>query len=293
VRRTAPSAAAGALLALWLLPPALAHPVVDEHLRVLNEKIAAEPDNARLYISRGNVHLDDRETTEALENFDRALELDPALTVAHFLRAQALLVEGRPALAATAARRFVELEPETAKGWKTLARATAAEAAEARRAVPEESLAAFDRFFALATDPRPDDFLERAALQRRAGRSEAAIRGLEAGVARLGALTALLLEALEIERERGALESALGYARRLVESSPQVERWLLESARLEAALGRKAEARASLERARSALEQRPKRTAGAWQSLEREIRRLTNELDAPAGTSQNDEGNGR
>ena len=260
---------------------------------MLNEKIAAEPTNARLYISRGNVHLDDGETVEALENFDRALELDPQLTVAHFLRSQALLSQGRPALALESARRFVALEPETAKGWKSLARAAAATAVDESKPVPEEALAAYDRFFALATDPRPDDYLERAELLEQAARVDDAVRALEAGVARLGPLTALLNAALETERSSGDLESALRYARRLVETSPQVERWLIECARLESALGRKAEARASLERAQRELDRRPKASAGAWQELDEEIQELTEQLDAPPGAAENELENGR
>jgi tetratricopeptide (TPR) repeat protein len=286
-RRGALLRAIAALVALAAPRFAVAHPVIDDHLRVLNQKIAAEPDNARLYVSRGNVHLDDGETVEALENFDRALELDPTLHVAHYLRSQALLAQGQPALALDAARRFVALEPETAKGWKAVARAADAAAIATNRPVPEEALAAFERFFALARDPRPDDYLARAELLARAGRVDEAVRGLDAGVERLGPLTALLGRALDMERASGDPAAALRYARRLVETSPQVERWLLESARLEAALGRQDAARATLERARRALAARPKRSAGVWQELDREITTLQTQLDAPGGATEN------
>jgi tetratricopeptide (TPR) repeat protein len=272
----------GALLVAVLAPSSGgAHPQANEQLRALDEKILAAPRDAKLYISRGNVHLDDGETAKALADFDKALELEPSLTVVHYLRAQALLSQGRSTLALEASRRFVELEPESAKGWKGLARASAAVAADEDKPTPEEALAAYDRFFALATDPRPDDYLERAELFEQAGRVDDAVRGLEAGVAKLGPLTALLHGALEIERESGDLESALKYARRLVETSPQIERWLIESARLELALGRREAARGSLDRASRELAKRANRDEEVWQELEAEMQEVKAEIDPP------------
>jgi predicted Zn-dependent protease len=293
--RTVPAASRRtALRLLVILAPALlgpfaqvarAHPFVDDRLLLLNEQIAADPDNGRLRLSRGSLLLDEHRAHAALADFRSALELDPVLSIVHLLSAQALLADGQlePAVAAT--RRYLELEPASAKGWRTLARALDARSAAAGAGVASEALEAFDRYFELALDPRPDDFLERADLQRRAGRFPEAVRGLEAGVSRLGPITALLRTQLEIERQRGDLNAALACADRLVAATPQKERWLIERARLLADLGRVDEARAALLQAEAALALRPgaRQSAPALTELTNEIDRLEAELAAPPG----------
>ncbi len=277
---------AGALLLLLFgsfAPALLAHPFLDDRLVLLNEQIVADPSNSRLLLSRGSLLLDERHAHEALADFERALELDPELSIAHLLRAQALLADGQNAAALATARHYLELEPGSAKGWRTLVRIHEAESVAGGSDALDRALAAFERYFEVANEPRPDDYLERAALQRRAGQFDLAVRGLEDGVERLGPLSALLRTALEIERERGKIDSALAYAERLAAASPQEERWLLECARLLAQLDRGDEALAALGRAEAALAGRStaRRSAPALAELAHEIDRLRSELAAP------------
>jgi predicted Zn-dependent protease len=267
------------VLALVAGAPAGAHPFLDDRLILLDRQIAATPDDARLYLSRGSLLLDEGHAEAALADFDRALARDAGLTVVHLLRAQARLVAGDAPAALTEARRYLELEPRSARGWRVAARAELADGDQ------DGAIAAFDTFFEVAAEPRPDDYLERATLQRRAARFDDALRGLEAGIERLGALTPLLGAAFEIERERGRIVAALSWADRLVLASSQDERWQLERARLLRSLGRLDEARAALDAAERALAERsePRRMAPALRQLSAEIERLRTDLAALPG----------
>jgi predicted Zn-dependent protease len=279
---------AAALFALPFLLPASApaHPFVDDRLALLDAQIAAEPADYRLRLSRGSLLLDEHRAHAALVDFERALELDSALNVAHLLTSRALLADGQPEPAVAAARRYLTLEPDSARGWRALARALDARSQASGVMPPAEAVAAFERSVALAPDPSPDDYLECAALERRGGQIEPALRSLEAGVARLGPLTALLSAALEIERERGAWADALSYAERLAATSPQGERWQLERAHLLRQLGRDDEARVALDQAKATLAGRSaaRRASPVFAALAREIESARQEIDSASGS---------
>ncbi len=254
-----------------------AHPFLDERLALLDRDLAAEPANAHLLVARGSLLLDEGHADDALPDFDRALAIEPRLDVVHLQRSRALLALDRPEEARAEARRFVELDPGSARGWFQLA------AVEGERKDRAGAIAAFARYFALAQQPRPEDYLARAELQRAAGDLDGALAGLDEGLARLGPLVSLLVRALELERERSDPAGALAIVDRLIAASPEDERWLLERAEWLDQLGRPAEARVALVAARSALATRPpaRRDTAALRTVAERLDQLTQKLAAP------------
>jgi tetratricopeptide (TPR) repeat protein len=205
------------------------------------------------------------------------LALEPHLDVIHLLRSRAYFALARREEARTEALRFLALVPASVRGWSHLA------AVESALGDRDAALAAFARYFALAQQPLPEDYLARAELLRSTGDFEGALRGLDEGVARLGPLTSLLARELELERQRADPAGALAIVDRLIAASPQDERWLIARAETLARLGRAEEAGSALELARTALAARPpaRRDAPALREVRERIDQLTRKLAAP------------
>lgn len=267
---------AGGLASTLLLHPlpALAHPALNDRLVLLDRQIAESPDDARLYLSRGTLLLDERHPDDALEDFGRALALDPRLDEVHLLRSRAHLSLGEPPAALAEIDRFRALDPDSAAGWLQTARV---QAALDRLA---DAVTSFDRFFALAAEAQPDLYLERASLVERAGDPRRAVAGLEQGVERLGPLTSLLERMVELQRGAGDSEAALSTVDRLVASSPIAERWLIERATILLDLDRRDEAGKALAEARTRLDQRPvgRRSTPALLAVRSDLDRLSRQL---------------
>jgi len=257
--------------------PAGAHPTLNARLKILNQKIAAAPGDAGLRLSRAALYADEEHFDEALRDVDAALALDPGLSLAHLIRAQVLLATGHAEEAAAPAELFVVREPSQPRGWQTAARVAAA------RSRLAEADASWRRYFDLAEEPRPEDYLERAAARVRAGDSSGARALLEEGVERLGPLTALLQELLEIDVAASDLAAALADLDRLATSSPQTERWLLRRAELLHAAARDHEALDALDRADESLARRPaaRRSAGPLHEIAAALRALRGEIAHP------------
>jgi tetratricopeptide (TPR) repeat protein len=68
---------------------------VFKHIAELSRQLQAQPDNAALYIKRGNLYFESHQFTESVEDFDRALAIDDSLDEAYFGRGMAAGREGR------------------------------------------------------------------------------------------------------------------------------------------------------------------------------------------------------
>ena len=93
--------------------------------------------------------------------------------------------------------------------------------------------------------PTPELVLERAALQRSAGTThrEAALRGLDEGIARLGPAYSLVRAAIELEVERESWAGALARSELLPEALRERPEWQTRRSAWLLALAREAEAR--------------------------------------------------
>ncbi|HEV8701324.1 MAG TPA: hypothetical protein VGV60_08635 [Candidatus Polarisedimenticolia bacterium] len=97
--------AAGALLAcLALSPPAQAHEAIERQIADLNARIAAHPQEAALYLMRGELHREHADWNAAARDYQRARDIDPGLDAVDLGFGRLRLDTGRPAPAIGLAR---------------------------------------------------------------------------------------------------------------------------------------------------------------------------------------------
>ena len=247
---------------------AAAHDALQDQIAALTREIAADPDNARLYLRRGELHRLDRELPAALADYSRARRLDPGLAAVDLGAGRAFLEANRPGEAKSSLERFVRARPHDAEGRLELARALVGlgsrSAADAHYA----------RAIALAPDLRPDVYFERAKSLRAAGRLSAAIQALDEGIARLGPLASLEELALEVELARKNYDGALARLDRIFPPTARQETRLARRGEILAAAGRRIEARETFRRAQRSIEALPSRLrqTRAIQRLEGRVR---------------------
>jgi predicted Zn-dependent protease len=226
-----------ALSVAWLqVGPALAHPTEAHRIETLTEAIRAHPDEQDLYIRRGRSYANDGRLDLALTDLRKAESLgDPALAAYDLgivLYRKGSLVEARQAFTLC-----LERFPNHAPALEYRAR-VARDAGD-----PAAALADFDAYFALQERPNPGDYVSAARLleEGEAG-SDAALRMLDRGMERLGVIAQLQRPAIDLERRRGRVDSAID---RLMTLEPALGRspdWKVDMAELLLASGRRDEA---------------------------------------------------
>ena len=257
----------------WSPARAAAHGAIDEQITTLASQIEEDPQNAALYLKRGELHSYHRDWDAAMADYDRAAQLDPTLAGVDLARGKTLLHAGSPTRAKSALDRFLAKHPEHAGALATRARVLVilgqrlAAAADYTRAI-----AAAERL----DRPNPEYYLERArALAAEGGGHVAqALHGLDEGVSRLGPIVALQLFAIEIELAGKRYNAALARLETLAAQSPRKEAWLAHRGDILKQAGRATEARLAYEQALAAIESLPARhrSIGATAKLEAEIR---------------------
>lgn len=257
-----------AAVALAAAPAVRAHPEIEAALARLNAALAAAPHDAALYLARGELYAQHRDWLTAEANFLRAAELAPGLPRLDRARGALALAQHRPAEARAHLDRAVALAPDDAEARVLRCGALAA--------LGERTAALADLEHALAAleNPGPDLFLLRAALL---ADPAAAIRSLDAAIARIGSVPALEQRALELEVSSDQPDAALARLTRLAAAAERPEPWLKRRGDLLARLGRAAEARAAYAAALAALQRLPDwlRASPANAELAAELVRLS------------------
>lgn len=241
-----------------------AHPELEGALSRLNPAIAAAPTDAALYLERGELYAKYGDAVSAEANFLRAAELSPRLPRLDRARGALALATRQPAEAITHLSRALSVDPRDAEALIFRSRAYRA---QGRR---DPARADLDSAIALVANPRPELFLEHAALLPSPA---AAIAALDAAIARVGPAYTLHLRALELEETSGRLDAALSRLTALTEMSERKETWLKRRGDLLSRAGRAAEARAAYASALAAVDALP-----AWLRASPDTARLTLEL---------------
>jgi tetratricopeptide (TPR) repeat protein len=268
---------AGRLMAVLVVfltwfPPAFAHDGINAQIARLTIELEGNPDNASLWLRRGELFRANRQWREALADLDRAARLDASLARVELVRAHVFLESSRPHDAIAAADRFLARDPDQPDALTVRARA--------RVALRRFAEAAADFTRVVEVRPLPDLYLERARAERATGpRGLApALRGLDEGLARLGSIVTLELEALDIERSLGQFDRALARIDRLTAQAARKEQWLARRGAVLEQAGRPVEARASYAAALAATQQLP-----PWTQRTRATRQLVDSLRADLG----------
>jgi tetratricopeptide (TPR) repeat protein len=165
--------------------------------------------------------------------------------------------------------RYVARHPDRAAAY--LERARAHEALVARQAAADD----WQRALELTPRPTPDDYLHRMRAQLAAGRNEAALGGLDEGIARLGPIASLELPAIDLEREARRWDQALARLERLAAQAERKETFLDRRGQLLLEAGRREEARRAFRAALDAIAAlpEPQRRAPATAELAARLRR--------------------
>lgn len=232
------------------LPSAFGHGDVHVQIESLNPLIQTAP-TADLLVKRGELYRLDEDFTAALADFDRAEKVDPAFDTVHFCRGRALFEAGRWKEAAESLDKLLHKRPDHVEGHMVRARA------HFRLNEYEAALEDYDRIVALIESPTPDCFLERAETLTALGRSDAAIKNLDEGIARLGNLIALQKAAIDIETQIKRYPDALARVDRVMATLQRKEVWLARRGEILDAAGRHEEALRAYSEALTSLDQLP------------------------------------
>ncbi len=249
---------------------ALAHGDLHERIDALTAKISREPRNAALYQQRGELHRQHGDSLDALADFAAAEQVDPKHAEVDFSRGRTYAEVPDPEKACAAFDRHLSRHPDHAVALLLRARCRVALGERAR------AIADFNRGIALAADPQPDDYFDRADALMRLGRVEDALRGLDEGIARLGPAVPLVSRAIEVEAGSGQIEAALRRLDLAADRAPRRETWLEQRARILHRAGREVEAIAAAREALGLLDNLPasRRTASNIGALEARLRAL-------------------
>jgi len=230
----------------------LAHRGVHEALTALDQTIERDPENARLYLRRGDLHRVHRDWAAALTDYERARGLDPQLTTVDFCIGRMLFEASWMKPALVALDRFLELEPGHLQGRVYRARVLA------KLGLNREATVDYTRVISASgasRKPRPEYYLERARTVVAQGDEHIgpALRGIDEGLERLGSVVTLQLYAIELERKRKHYNKALRRVESIADTATRKESWLARRGDILAAAGRIGEARLSYTAALAAL----------------------------------------
>lgn len=232
-----------------------AHDDIRAQIEAVTAQISKNPVDARLYLKRAQLHRLHKAWKNGLADLDRAAQLEPSLDVVDLARGRLLFDAGRLQPAETALNRFLGKNPDAGQAWLTLARV------HARLGRHAQAARDFTRAIDQLDEPRPEHFLERARALAALGDDaiDAALRGLDDGIQRLGSLVTLQTYAIELNLRLRDYDAALQRLRTISARARRKERWLAYRGDILLAAGRKADARHAYEQALAAIRILPPR----------------------------------
>ena len=247
----------GVTFGVWLVltVAALAHGDLHEQIANVTAQIQKNPESAELVLRRAELHRVHEDWLAAAADYDRAAHLAFGLAVVHLGRGKMLLSQGRFDKAQAELDQFLAGNPEHVDGFVTRARI------EVKRGNQLAGADDFARAIALSPRPEPEYYLERAQALVAAGDAhiDAALSCLDEGMAKLGNLPSLGLDAVELETKAKRFDSALARLESLSAISPRKEAWLERRGDLLAQAGRTDEAQQAYRTASEAIIRLPQR----------------------------------
>jgi tetratricopeptide (TPR) repeat protein len=226
---------------------AFAHDGLAERIAALSAQIAQSPSSPSLLVKRAELYRENRQWTETLIDLDRAERIDPTIAIVDLVRAHVHLERKNWQAAADAATRFISRQPDHADARVVRARAYAQ--------LGRRQAAAADFTSALAVRPQPDLYIERAKVLEGPGRGplEQALRSLDEGLARLGPIVTLELEAIDLELRLVRYDAALARLDGITARAPRKDTWLARRGAILERADRPEEARAAYRAALDSL----------------------------------------
>jgi tetratricopeptide (TPR) repeat protein len=245
-----------------------AHPDLDEQIGQLTAQISDHQHSADLYLQRADLYRRHAQFDEALRDLAVAAKCEAPVKRITLARAKVFSDAGRSEEALEAAQQL--LAGETNHWEALIVRARAFQ----KLNQPQDAIQDYTLAIAKAPAPGPDLFLERASLHVALTNLDAAIRGLDEGIARVGALPALELRAIEIERQRKTFVAAIERVDRIVARYPVKEPSLTLRGEILEQAGRIEEAHPTFQKVLDGIETYPdfRRTLDMTKQLETRAR---------------------
>lgn len=231
---------------------ALGHAGLHEEIEEITRLIQQDPENAQLYLHRGNVYRIHQDWDHALVDFHKALQLGADNASTDTGLGRTWFDQGSSKQALEYLNRALTRQPGNVRALVTRARAN--------RATGKPLVAAADytraiRQFHSPRKPLPEYYLERArayaeADDRYLGK---AVKGLDEGIGVLGNIQTLELYAVELETRRGNVDAALQRLDNILARSPRKESLLARRGDILLAANRNAEAKQDFLAAQAAI----------------------------------------
>jgi predicted Zn-dependent protease len=243
----------------------------------LSTEISKYPDGIELYIQRGDLYRLKGFWDDALSDFTRAAELDPDREELNLYIGRSLLGAGKPGEARHHFDTFLDHYPDNSNGLELRADASLA---LGDNAAAESDL---ENLIATSGQSRSSIYLKLARLQARKPPYSAALKTIDAGVAKAGPDVSLIQLAIDLELKSKNYDAALGRLNTLPEILQRTPEWLVTRGDILRQAGRSNEAQESYQAARQAISRKPEtqRQTPAILELQKKIeRQLVNEQNA-------------
>jgi tetratricopeptide (TPR) repeat protein len=274
---------------VWMMT-ALTHPAsvaahsdVSDSIVAVTHEIGHHPRRAELYLKRGELYRRQGRWRAAAADYDRAAKLDPTMTAVDLARGRMWREADQPQKARTALDRFLARHPRHAEALVSRARVLA------QLKLYTAAVEDFTQAIIHLPTPLPEHYIERAQAQSAQGEGqlEAALSGLDEGIARLSSPVTLQLFAIDLEVKLKQYDAALRRLDSIAAHAQRQERWLVQRGEILRSAGRRDEARRAFTQALTTLESRRSlhRSAKADAALMARLRTALQELDDQANTS--------
>lgn len=257
------------LLALCgAVPEAGAHGDLHVRIEALAAEIKKQPQDAQLYLQRGELHRMHEDWALAEADYAQAEKLSPGLAAVRLGRSQLLLAQKQFTAARKEVDRFLADHPGHVAALIVRAQSLAGE---------KQFLAAAEAWEqVIAKTPKPDveHYYQRAQALTAAGpkHTDAALKTLDAGVAKVGNVPSLGLFAVQLEVGRKQYDAALERLDRAMPKTGRKETWRELRGDILASAERKAEAQEEYAKALEELKASPARARSTKAGAELEAR---------------------
>ncbi len=205
-----------------LCKPVIAHTSIQQKITVLTELIEQSPNNAKLFLARGELYRVHKDWSKAMLDFDRASKFDTADSEVDFYVGRMLLESNKLAKAEEVLKSFLKRVPDHSGARIIHARALL----KLGRGV--EAAEEYTHAIELHSNPGPGLYLERAKALIDDGDANVnkALDGLDEGVQKLGQLVSLQLFAIDLELKNKRFNDALCRLEKITEQSSRKETYL-------------------------------------------------------------------
>lgn len=241
------------LLSIVKPPPSWGHADLIALIDTVSKQIETEPKNAALHLRRGQLYRFHLDWALAERDYDRAVQLDPKLNAVYLDRGKMLFESGQNDRAKIDLDKYLTGQADDVDALMTRARILM------KLGQHHAAIADFNRAINHAPEPMADYFLERARAQAEGGDNDAALRGLDQGLKRLGPSITLLVYAIELDVAAKHFDNALSRLETISSRVERKEKWLAQRGEILVLASRRDEAQKSFHEALTAIELLPPR----------------------------------